>query len=214
MLVDVLDHDDRRVDHRTDGDGDAAQRHDVRVDALQVHDDERHEDAHRQAEEDDRRRAQVEQEHGAHQRDDEELLDELALQRVDGALDQVRAVVGHDDLDAVRQAALEFGEPLLDEIDGLRRVLAPAHHDDAADDFAFAIEFGDAAPHLRAESDLGNVRKDQRRSLVVHAQRDVGEVLLVLQVAGRADHVLGFAHLHHRATGLLVAAANGVLKPR
>ena len=34
VLVGVLDHDDDGVDHRADGDGDAAERHDVRADAL------------------------------------------------------------------------------------------------------------------------------------------------------------------------------------
>jgi hypothetical protein len=37
MLVRVLDHDDRAVDHHADGDRDAAQAHDVGVDAEQVH---------------------------------------------------------------------------------------------------------------------------------------------------------------------------------
>ena len=38
FLVGVLDHDDRRIDHRANGDGDAAQRHDV---GRQVHRGER-----------------------------------------------------------------------------------------------------------------------------------------------------------------------------
>ena len=40
VLVRVLDHDDGGVDHRADGDGDAAERHDVGVDPLPAHDDE------------------------------------------------------------------------------------------------------------------------------------------------------------------------------
>ena len=77
VLVRVLDHHDRRVDHRADGDGDAAERHDVRVHALVVHDDERHQDADRQRDDRDERRAQVEQEHEADERDDDEFLDQL-----------------------------------------------------------------------------------------------------------------------------------------
>ena len=49
VLVHVFDHHDRRIDHRADGDRDTAQRHDVGVDALQLHDDERDEHAERQA---------------------------------------------------------------------------------------------------------------------------------------------------------------------
>ena len=36
VLVGVLDHDDGSVDHRTNGNGDAAERHDVGVDALMM----------------------------------------------------------------------------------------------------------------------------------------------------------------------------------
>ena len=36
LLVDVLDHDDGGVDHGADGDGDAAERHDVRGQVLSV----------------------------------------------------------------------------------------------------------------------------------------------------------------------------------
>ena len=62
VLVRVLDHHHGSVDHRTDGDGDAAERHDVGVHALIAHDDERRQDAERQRDDGDERRAQVEQE--------------------------------------------------------------------------------------------------------------------------------------------------------
>jgi hypothetical protein len=77
VLVGVLDHHDRRVHHRADGDRDAAQRHDVGVDALPVHDDERGQHADRQGHHRHQRRAQVEQEDRAHQRHHEELLEQL-----------------------------------------------------------------------------------------------------------------------------------------
>jgi hypothetical protein len=48
VLVRVFDHHHRCIDHRTDGDRDAAQRHDVGIDALVVHDDKRGQDAERQ----------------------------------------------------------------------------------------------------------------------------------------------------------------------
>ena len=42
VLVRVLDHHHRGIDHRANGDRDPAERHDVGVDALVVHDDERY----------------------------------------------------------------------------------------------------------------------------------------------------------------------------
>ena len=47
-LMDVLDHDDRGIHHRADGNGNPTERHDVGIHALVVHDYERHEDAERQ----------------------------------------------------------------------------------------------------------------------------------------------------------------------
>ena len=63
---------------------------------------------HTQRQRDDRheRRAHVKQEHEAHERDDDELLDQRAREVVDGALDELRAVVGLDDFDARRQPGL------------------------------------------------------------------------------------------------------------
>ena len=60
MLVVVFDHHDGRIHHRADGDGNAAQGHDIGVDALELHDDEGRKDAQRQAEHDDQRRTEVE----------------------------------------------------------------------------------------------------------------------------------------------------------
>ena len=44
-------------------------------------------------------------------------------------------------------------------------VLAEAHDDDAADRLPLAVEFGDAAPHLRADADLGEIAHQDRRPL-------------------------------------------------
>ena len=106
LLVRVLDHHHCGVDHRADGDGDATQRHDVGVDALPAHHQEREHHAQRQRDDGHRRRAQVPQEQHAHQRDDDELLEQLVRQVVDRAFDQGAAVVGGDDLHALRQARL------------------------------------------------------------------------------------------------------------
>jgi hypothetical protein len=68
MLVRVLDHHDRRIDHRADGDGDAAQAHQVGVHAQRAHGDEGDQDADRQHQDGDQRAAHVQQEDDADQR--------------------------------------------------------------------------------------------------------------------------------------------------
>ena len=77
MLVCVLDHHDRRIDHCTDGNRNAAKRHDVGVDALLVHHDEGDKNAERQRDDRDQCGTQMQQEHDAHQCDDDELFDQL-----------------------------------------------------------------------------------------------------------------------------------------
>jgi hypothetical protein len=71
VLVRVLDHHDGGVDHRADGDGDAAQAHQVGVHAQRAHGDEGDQHADRQHQDGDQRAAHVQQEDDADQRDDE-----------------------------------------------------------------------------------------------------------------------------------------------
>ena len=107
VLVGVFDHHHRRIDHGTNGNRDATQRHDVRVHALVVHHDERGQDAQRQRDDGDERRAQVKQEGEAHHRHDEEFFQQLVREVVHGALNQARSVVSGDDFHPLGQAGLQ-----------------------------------------------------------------------------------------------------------
>ena len=207
MLVRVLDHHDRRVDHRADRDRDPAERHQVRVHALVAHHDERGQHAERQRQDRDERAAQVEQEHRADDADDHELLDQLVLQVAHRARDQLRAIVGRDDLDAGRQRTLQVGELRLHRIDRGQRVLARAHHDDAACHLALPVQLRDPAPHRRADLDARDVAEQHRRAGVVRAQHHVPEIVERAQVAGRAHHVLRLGQLDDRTAGRLVRVA-------
>ena len=103
MLMRVLDHDDGAVDHGADGDGDAAEAHDVGAEAQPAHGGERHQDADRQHEDGDKRAADVQQEDDADERDDGALLDERVSSRSRWrALMRLRAVVDRDNLRALR----------------------------------------------------------------------------------------------------------------
>ena len=80
-LVRVLDHDDRRIDHRADGNGDAAERHDVRGQVHPPHRQERKNDRDGQRDDRDERRADVPEKNEADERDDDAFLDQLFAQR-------------------------------------------------------------------------------------------------------------------------------------
>ena len=58
----------------------------------------------------------------------------------------------------------------LDDVEG---VLAVAHHDDAADGVALAVEVGDAAPDLGPEGDLADVAQQHRRPALVGLEHDL-----------------------------------------
>ena len=83
--------------------------------------------------------------------DGQDDLDERLRDVVDGAADELGAVVDRDDRDAGRQAGLDLLDPLLDAVDDVEGVLALAHDDDAGDHLAGAVEIGDAAPQVRPQ---------------------------------------------------------------
>ncbi len=164
MLVRVLDHDDGGVDHGADGDGDAAEAHDVGRQAERVHAGVGDQHAERQRDDGDQRAAHVQQEDDADQRDDEAFLDKRGFERGDGALDEVGAVVDGNDLGAVRQAVLDLGKARLDVLDDRQRILPIALDGDAGDHLALAIQLGDAAPLVGRKLDAGHVAQQHGRA--------------------------------------------------
>ena len=159
MLVGVLDHDDRAVHHHADRDGDPAQAHDVGADAQQVHDQQAGQHAGGHDEDRDQFAAGVQQEQDADQPDDDHFFDQRVPQRVDGSLDELRAVVGGLDRHARRQAVFQFGQLRLGIVDDLIGIGAVAGDDDAADGFALAVPFADAAPFLAGDLQRGDIRR-------------------------------------------------------
>ena len=65
------------VDHRSDGNSDSAETHDVRVDPHDLHDEQAGENRRRDYADRHQCAAQVEQEHGADQSDDDQFLNEF-----------------------------------------------------------------------------------------------------------------------------------------
>ena len=99
----------------------------------------------------------MQQEDDADERDDQALLDQRALQRIDGAVDQSRAIINRLDADAFGQARRDLGEAPFDVVDDRERVLAEALKRDADDDLALAVQFGDAAAFVGGELDARHV---------------------------------------------------------
>ena len=76
-----------------------------------------------------------------HQTDDDQFFDQRVLQIIDRAIDQVRSIVGGDDLQPFGERGFDVRDLRFYALDHLLRVFAEAHDDDAADGFALAVEF-------------------------------------------------------------------------
>ena len=74
-----------------------------------------HQDRHQGA-------AEMQQKHDADQRDDEALLEQRVLERVDRRVNQVGAVIDRHDLDGFRQAAGDLRGAFLHVFDDVERV--------------------------------------------------------------------------------------------
>src|SRR5205823_5757142 len=116
LLMRILDHHDRGIDHGTNGDSDAAQRHDVRGHMHPPHRDERQNDRDRQRDDRHQRRSDMPEKNQTDQRDDNAFFDQLLTQGGDGAANQVAAIVGWYDSYTGWQRRLYFLDFLFDSI--------------------------------------------------------------------------------------------------
>ena len=155
----------------------------------------------------------MEQEHQAHQRDDQALLDQGRAQRLDRTHDEIGAIVDRLHADPLGQAAGQLHDLVLDPCDHRQRVLAVARDDDPGDHIALAVEIGNAAALVRYEFDPGNIA-DQHRCAAFGAQHQALDVLDATQVATSAHHVLGLGHFDHAAADVTVARRDHLGHPR
>ena len=114
LAFDVLDDDHRRIDQHADGDGEAAEAHQVGRQAVHAHQDEGGEGRQRQHQRDDQRGAQVAEEGEEQQHDEDDGFEQRLGDGADGAPDQIAAVVEGFDGDALRQRRRDLGQPRLD----------------------------------------------------------------------------------------------------
>ncbi len=208
---DVLDAHHRVVHQAADGDGEAAQGHGVDRHAEILEHQRGHEDRHRDGGERDHGRAQGAQEEEQDHRDEHRGADQLALQGVDGGLDEAGLAEGDAGFGhARRQALLQCDQGVLDgpgQRDGVRRGLLL----DAQDHRRPALEAGVAALGGRGEGHLGDLA--QQDGLVVAAgQRQVLQVFQARGAAQVADQVFPAVEFQEAARGVGREAAQGIVE--
>ena len=64
-----------------------------------------------------------------------------------------------------------------------------------------------------SEADIRDIIQQDGGTALVHAQRDMAQIIQFVHVAGRAHHVLGLCHLDDRTARLLVAPLYGLPDP-
>ena len=147
----------------------------------------------------------MEQEDDDDDRDGDRLFDERSAQRGDRLTDEPGSIVGRYDFHTRRHRLPNLVQLRLHALDDIQGVLAKTHHDDAADDFASAIEVRNASPDVRSQPDLRNVPHTNRRATRVGAQRHLLEVGDRGQIAATTNHVLAPGKLQEPPFDVVVA---------
>ena len=151
----------------------------------------------------------MQQENEADQADDGQLLPEADAQAVHGPLDQAGAVVSDLDFHPVGQAGSYFGKPRLDIANHLPGVCAMADDDDAADGFALAVQFGDAAPHVGPDTHIRHILQKNGQPPGVNAQGNPADVFQGLDIAQAPNHELLLGEFEGARAHIAVACLNG-----
>ena len=210
LLVGVFDHDDRRINHDPDGDGDAPERHDVRIDAEEIHADQRHENGNGQHEDRHQRAAQVKQEHDADQAYNQAFFQKFFYEVFYRTLDQVRAVVDRDDFDAIGKRAVNLLQFFLHTLDHVQGIFAVADDDDAAHDLALAVEVGHAAADIRPQVNVCHITHIDGRAVGADSDGNALDVGNILDVAEASDHVFPSGVFDDAPADVVIASPNGL----
>src|SRR5947209_4547013 len=130
------------------------------------------------------------------------------LHVADGSVDQLRAVIDRNDLDARRQPRFDLSDLCFYAIDDIEGVLTRTHHHDAGNDLASSVEVGDASAHIRPESHLTDIFDSDGCAVRTGGKDDVLEIFDRRRVPSASHHVLGAAKLEHAAARFFVSATN------
>ncbi|EXI64158.1 MAG: hypothetical protein AW08_03803 [Candidatus Accumulibacter adjunctus] len=149
----------------------------------------------------------MQQEDDAHQRDDERLLEQRSLERVDGAVDQLGTVIDRLHRHSCRQPGGDLPDAGLQVVDHFERVLAMAGHRDAGYHLALAVQLGQPAPLIGHDLDAGDVADQHRRAALALDDQRL-DVAAAAQVAPAAHHVLGLGHFDDAAADVAVRVAD------
>ena len=133
--------------------------------STQVHGKEGHQHADRQGDDRHQRRAHMQQEHEAHERHDDAFFEQRVDKRVDGSVDERRAVVDRLDTHALGQAAGDLLHAS-SRCRSRRARSAEALQNDPAHHLALAVELGRRPALVRPELDPCHVPQEHGHAAI------------------------------------------------
>ena len=157
LALDVLNHHHRRIDQHADGDGQAAETHQVGRESEYPHQDEGGERRERQHQRYHQRAAQVAEEGEQQQDDEHDGFQQRFGNGTDGAADQIAAVVEGFDGGAFRERRRDLRQLRLDPGHHALCVGAAQSEHQALDRFALTILGHGAVAGQRTETDFRDV---------------------------------------------------------
>jgi hypothetical protein len=139
---------------------------------------------------------------------EDHFLEERVAEGVDGAVDEIAAVVEWANADSGRQGMLNLKDALPDALDDLHGVLAGAHDDDAPDDLA-SIDVEGPSAKVPAEFDGGDIAKPDG-SAIAGGDEDFLEILGPMNESQAADNELETVLLDDFAADIAIVATDGI----
>ena len=191
MMDDVFGDDNRRIDQKTHGNGEPAQRHGVDADAPGAQQQSGERDGQREREGHQQRGAPVPEEDEQDDHNEARSDQNRATDAAKGAVDQIRLVVDHPQRHTFRQRRTNVVERLANgqrHGDGVRSELL---HDAAADDLS-GKSVRHATTHRRRFDDVGNIAQRDRYALF-HGHDRGSQLVDRLNATHRAYRPLGAA---------------------
>ena len=149
----------------------------------------------------------MQQKQHADQRDDSALLQQGLLQRGNGLMDQLGAIIGGDYLHPLGQAELELHQLLLHPLDDIERIFTAASHDNAGGHLSLPIELGHPSSLIGYRLDAGDIG-NAHRGTVHFPDHQLAQILHMTKVALASHHELGFRQFDDPTADILITVAD------
>ena len=207
MLVRVFHHNDGGIGHFRNRQRNTGQTHDIGIDAKLRHGDKSNQYADRQHDDRHQRATHMHEEYHANQRHDDDLLDKHFFQCRNGAVNQFGTVVNRFNRNILRQAGFDLVNFCFEIMNHIQRILTIARYRDAGNNFAFAIQFSNAAALTGNQFHTGNIAQ-QYRHTGMRPDHQILQIASTLQVTVAAHHIFRFGQFNDAPADITIAGGD------